>query len=164
MSLTVSKQKQIVGLTVPLTLNCRIFTDSNMDGSISSNEAVFEDGRPKTFTAPPVPAKPESVTSYYPLGNKFEIESQPPVFTTNAQPPLGSYAEAYTIKAEFMPGSYGRAGHPLPRKAAVIHGEVIFRTKSGPPFQYGGRWVTRTDHRRVQGRPAGPGMHARGPF
>ena len=131
MSFTLTRQKQIVNLVEPLTLYCRTYTDNNHDGFITSDEGVLTT-RPFTFMAPPVPIKSGTKpTSHYPLGFKFEGSS--PTLADSA-PPLGTYAEAYLVKAQFkeelLNGS--QTGRPTPRRAAGIRGEVFFASRTGP--------------------------------
>jgi hypothetical protein len=120
---------KIVDFVVPVTLSCE--TDvGDLDGDGTYTYAGGEITQSiKTGTLKSAPLSGRKKTAQYPLGMTFEYESP---LIPDDQPPPSTQGDEYSIKIKFKEGVTYNIFRPIPKKAAVMEGEVFLFRRNGP--------------------------------
>jgi hypothetical protein len=120
---------KIVDFVVPVTLSCE--TDvGDLDGDGTYTYAGGEITQSiKTGTLKSAPLSGRKETAQYPLGMTFEYESP---LIPDDQPPPSTQGDEYSIKIKFNEGVTYNIFRPIPKKAAVMEGEVFLFRRNGP--------------------------------
>jgi len=128
-SFRLTRAGKIVDFVVPVTLSCE--TDvGDLDGDGTYTYAGGEITQSiKTGTLKSAPLSGRKKIAQYPLGMTFEYESP---LIPDDQPPPGTQGDEYSVKAKFKEGIGYNVFRPIPKKAAVMEGEVLLFRRNGP--------------------------------
>ena len=132
-SFRLTRAGKIVDFVIPVTLWCATdVADFDGDGVYREDNGEITQGiKPITLKSAPLTGRKK--TNRYPFGMTFEYES--PVIPAD-QPPPGTQAQEYSIKAMFKEElDSGRGANiywPIPKRAAAMRGEVLMGTRNGP--------------------------------
>jgi hypothetical protein len=132
-SFRLTKQGKIVDFVVPVTLSCETDVgDLDGDGTYTYyGGEIVQSIKQTTLKSAPIPGKKKEAR--YPLGTKFEYSTP---FVPDSQPPPGTELVEYTVRAEWKSGlDSGRGSNiywPVPKRVAVMTGEVYMGRRNGP--------------------------------
>jgi hypothetical protein len=128
-SFRLTRGGKIVDFVIPVTLSCE--TDvGDLDGDGTYTYAGGEITQSiKQGTLKSAPLRGRKSTPQYPLGMTFEYESP---LVPDDQPPPGTQADEYSVKAKFKEGVTYNIFRPIPKKAAAMEGEVLLFRRNGP--------------------------------
>jgi hypothetical protein len=128
-SFRLARSGKIVDFVVPVTLSCETDVgDLDGDGSYTYDGGEISQSI-KTGTLKSAPLLGRKKTPQYPLGMTFEYESP---LIPDDQPPPGTQGDEYSIKVKFKEGVTYNIFRPIPKKAAVMEGEVLLFRRNGP--------------------------------
>jgi hypothetical protein len=128
-SFRLTRQGKIVDFVVPVTFSCETDVgDLDGDGTYTYyGGEITHSIKSGTFRSAPLPGRKRS--PQYPLGATFEYESP---LVPDDQPPPGTQADEYSVKVKFKEGIGYNIFRPIPKKAAVMEGEVLLFRRNGP--------------------------------
>jgi hypothetical protein len=128
-SFTLTRRGKIVDFVVPVTLSCETDVgDFDGDGTYTYYGGEITQSI-KTGTLRSAPLAGRKRTPQYPLGMTFEYVSG---LVPDDQPPPGTQADEYSIKVKFKEGVTYNVFRPIPKKAAVMEGELLLFRRNGP--------------------------------
>jgi hypothetical protein len=128
-SFRLTRAGKIVDFVIPVTLSCETDVgDLNGDGTYTYyGGEITQSIKATTLRSAPLTGRKKS--AQYPLGMTFEYET--PVIPDD-QPPPGTEAVEYSIKAKFDEDVTYNIFRPIPKSAARMNGEVFMGRRNGP--------------------------------
>jgi hypothetical protein len=128
-SFRLTRQGKIVDFVVPVTLSCETDVgDLDGDGTYTYDGGeITRSIKTGTLKSAPLPGRKRE--AHYPLGKTFEYVSG---LVPDDQPPPGTQADEYSIKVKFSEGVTYNIFRPIPKKAAVMEGELLLFRRNGP--------------------------------